>query len=440
MEMNERMSKRWWLLGVGILILVGLLAACGSKYNSSSNGLLVVGSQGSGLLETFSFSLNSGKVSAISNSPSDTQNQTCVLNGVPSSIVVGGSYAYAIINANPSCSGSSTGIEAFKLNSDGTIAATGSLVSFNTGASSSPVVPDTLSIDSAQKFLFVADRATTDSGGLPVPGGVSVFSIGSGGSVAEVAGSPFYPPSNNAQFNIDIVSVAASPTVFPAIGINGVQNAVCSAPGNNAPTAEYLYAVDQLGNQVYEFQVDTSTGALSAPTGQTLVPAFATDQKPAGVAVDPCDRFVYVSNYLANRISAYTICSTVIQGSCPAADGTLLAVSGSPFSLSGNANGPGPLVVDPYGNYVYVVGTKSNTVSAFKLSPISGSLTALTPAVVATGLQPTSITIRGDDNWMFVTNFNAASVSQYAITPASGSLTVQSPITTDNYPTGVAVK
>ena len=431
------MSKRWWLLGVGILILVGLLAACGSKYNSSSNGLLVVASQGSGLLETFSFSLNSGKVSAISNTPSDTQNQTCVLNGVPSSIVVAGSYAYAIINANSSCPNSTTGLESFKLNSDGTITPSGSLVSFNGGAA---VVPEMLSVDSAQKFIFVADRATTDSNGLALPGGVSVFSIGSGGSVTEVAGSPFSPPSNNAQFNIDIVSVAASPTVFPAIGLNGVQNAVCSAPGNNPPTSEYLYAVDQLGQQVYEFQVDTSTGALSAPTGQTVVPAFATDQKPSGVAVDPCDRFVYVSNYLANRISAYTICSTVIQGTCPAADGTLLPVSGSPFSLSGNANGPGPLLVDPYGNYVYVVGTKSNTVSGFKISSISGSLTALTPAVVATGSQPSSIAIRADDNWMFVSNQNSASVSQYSITPASGALTVQSPISTDNNPTGVAVK
>ncbi len=97
------MSKRFWLLGLMGLMLVGLLVACGSKYDSSTNGLLVVGSQGSGLLETFSFSLNNGHIAAIANTPNDTANQTCVLNGLPSSIVIdpAGAYAYTILNANP---------------------------------------------------------------------------------------------------------------------------------------------------------------------------------------------------------------------------------------------------------------------------------------------------------------------------------------------------
>jgi 6-phosphogluconolactonase (cycloisomerase 2 family) len=128
-----------------------------------------------------------------------------------------------------------------------------------------------------------------------------------------------------------------------------------------------------------------------------------------------------------------------MQG-CPFANGQLNSVSGSPFSLSGGANDPGPLVVDPYGNNVYVVGTSSNTLSGFKISPVSGSLTALNPANVATGSQPTAIAIRGDDNWMFVSNYHSASVSQYSITPATGALSVASPIQTDNQPSGVAVK
>jgi len=98
------------------------------------------------------------------------------------------------------------------------------------------------------------------------------------------------------------------------------------------------------------------------------------------------------------------------------------------------------LVVDPYGNNVYVVGTLSNTVSGFRISPVGGNLVATSPATFATGTQPTSIAIRGDDNWMFVTNYGAATVSQYSITPSSGVLTVESPIATDNLPWGVAVK
>ena len=55
------MSKRFgWLLGVVVLVAFGLLVACGSNYDPSSNGLVLVGSQGSGLIETFSFNLFNG--------------------------------------------------------------------------------------------------------------------------------------------------------------------------------------------------------------------------------------------------------------------------------------------------------------------------------------------------------------------------------------------
>ncbi len=64
------MSKRFaWLLGVVVLVSIGVLVACGSNYNASSDGLVLVGSQGSGLIETFSFNLNNGGSSAISNTP-----------------------------------------------------------------------------------------------------------------------------------------------------------------------------------------------------------------------------------------------------------------------------------------------------------------------------------------------------------------------------------
>src|SRR5437588_2995792 len=167
------MSKRLWLLGVGVLVSIAVLVACGTNYNSSSDGLLLVGSQGSGLIETFSFTVDKGKISAIANSPSDTASQTCVLNGVPSSIVMDptGAYAYTIINAIPQCTASKTGIATFKVNSSGTLTATGSLVS--------DANPVGMAMDPAGKFLFVAE-------GLG-PHGINVYAIGSGASLTPVA-------------------------------------------------------------------------------------------------------------------------------------------------------------------------------------------------------------------------------------------------------------
>jgi len=440
------MSKRFaWLLGIAVLVFIGLLVACGNKYNPSSDGLVLVTSQGSGLLETFSFSLNNGSIFAVNNPPNDTANQVCVLNAIPSAIVAdpAGKYAYTILTANTSDCGTgstTTGIATFKINSDGTMTLSGSIV-----PDPNPIA---LLMDSTGKYLFVAE-------GVQYPhvvsgSGVNSYAIGSGGTLTSVTsfkptlptGMGFQPPN--------ITAIAATPMVLPS-EINGVQQAVCSAGINTSPTSEYLYAADAVNNVVWELSVDPTTGALSNPAGNPYFPSPPSLGNPGpplvvpmGVAVDPCNRFVYVSNFLTNNIAAFTICngsSTQSSTNCPKIpDGSLNSVDTSPFNLIGGANGPGPMVVDPFANYVYVLDTLSSQVSTLHISPVTGSLTAGSPAVVATGQYPTSLAIRADDNWLFVANFQSNSISQYSITPSTGALFALPVTTTDNSPWGVAVK
>jgi 6-phosphogluconolactonase (cycloisomerase 2 family) len=97
-------------------------------------------------------------------------------------------------------------------------------------------------------------------------------------------------------------------------------------------------------------------------------------------------------------------------------------------------------MMDAYANYLYVLDTGQNAISAYKVSTTTGSLTPLNPTPITTNAYPTSIAIRSDDSWMFVTNLNSANLSQYAITPSTGGLTPQAPVQTDNFPWGVAVK
>jgi 6-phosphogluconolactonase len=460
MEMKRRMSTRFaWLLGVG-LVLIALLLACSSTYNSSSDGLLVVGSQGSAVLQSFSFSLASGRVQEISNSVADTANETCLLPGIPSSIVIdaAGATAYTILTENSACPGSATGIGVFKVNSDGSLAAGSPIVLNNANVEvcesgsggvgtleSVPVVPVFLKMDPAGKYLFVADAATTDSSGNAAPGAVSVFAVGSG-SLTEVSGSPFTVPYSCAAPANNLTALAASPTVFPAL-INGVQYAECA--NNTPPTAEYLYVADStLNGLIWEFQVDPSSGTLGPLPNQGTVASIATGQVPSGVAVDPCNRFVYVSNQgTSNTISAFSICNggATQSANCPSiqeapqGDGSLRAITGSPFNNIGSGGFPGPLTVDAYGNFLYVL-NGTNTISPFRISPLSGAISPLTPSPVATGQGATSIAIRSDNSWLFVTNYISATVSQYSVTTSSGALTPVPSIQTDNYPWGVAVK
>jgi len=419
------MSTRFtWLLGILILLSIGLLVACGSHFSASSDGLLLVPSQDSQVIQTFSFNLTNGKVSTINNPPAT--------NGKGSSVVLDptGAFAYVLVDQNT--------IATYKVNSNGTLSPVGkqhfAKASIPIPGVPTPdsvaVVPAALAMASSGKFLFSANRQTTDSAGRSIPGSVSVFSVGGNAALSEVSGSPFFAfaPVPGAAAQTDFTALAVTPTTFP------VANAVCSGAAQPPPKAQYLYVTDALNNEVWEFAV-ASSGALGNPPSHTS--AFAADSVPSGVAVDPCGRFVYVANLNAGNISAYTIC-TAVTSTCAQSDGSLTPVSGSPFSAG---NGPGPIATDAFGNFLYVVDTLANTISDYKIGQSSGALTPLAPATVATGTTPVSIAIRSDDSWMFVANYGSATVSQYAITPATGVLNpAGTGITTDNFPWGVAVK
>lgn len=420
-----------WILGIAALISIGVLVACSTKYSSSNNGLVVVSTQGDAVMDTFSLDLGNGHVTQIYNTNGPPT------NGIATSVVLdpAGAYAYVLVTQSSTVNNSATGVESFQVASDGKLgsgATTGLLPANFTPPGTNlveqvPVVPVAMVIDSGGKFLFVADAKTSDASNNGVPGAVSVLAV-SNGSLTEVPGSPFLLPAQTGGTAPSASALAITPTVYPSA------YAICSA--NVPPTTENLYVTDSVNYVLLNYSV-SSTGALTlVPTSSTL--AVATGTVPSGVTVDPCNRFVYVSNSQPNNsVSAFTICSVISLPSCPNADFSLLPVNGSPFP-AGNA--PGPLMMDAYANYLYVLDTGQNAISAYTVSTTTGSLTPLSPTPITTNAYPTSIAIRSDDSWMFVTNLNSANLSQYAITPSTGGLTLQAPVQTDNFPWGVAVK
>jgi 6-phosphogluconolactonase (cycloisomerase 2 family) len=449
-----------WIVAILALISIGVLMACNSKYSSNDNGLVVVPSQGGGplvnnqlngpVMETFSLDLSNGSMSEINNVNGPPT------PGLPTAIVIdpAGANAYVIVTENPAVPGGSvTGIAAFPIASDGKLGSATTytlnnanvLVNGVTTPESVPVTPVALRIDSAGKLLFVADSSTSDSSENPVPGAISVFSIGSNATLTEVPGSPFVLPVKGANLNLQEpctnevacsspLALAVTPTIYPP------QYAYCS--GIAPPTTENLYVADSINNILLNYSV-TSSGALSLTLSDNAV-GVPTGYMPDGVTVDPCNRFVYVANGLSNAatsnsVSAYTICSTMTQQNCPLPDFRALPVKGSPFAVS-PGEGPGPLSVDAYGNFLYVVDAASGLISQFKISPVSGALTPLTPPSVSASIGANSIAVRGDDSFVFVANLNPGTLSQYSINPVSGNLNPLPVTQTFNYPSGVAVK
>jgi 6-phosphogluconolactonase len=405
-----------WVVGVATLISIGVLVACSSKYSSSNNGLVVLSTQGNAVMESFSLDLTNGRLAQINNvngPPTSGYGTTVVLDPA-------GAFAYVLMAQNSTVAGSATGVQIFPIASDGKLGA-GSAVAGLNPVGGIPAVPVAMIMDSGGQFLFLAEAG----------GAVSVLAV-SNGTLTEVPGSPFGLPPGPRNQPPSASALAVTSTVLPPA------YAICS--GNVAPTSEYLYVTDNL-NYVVDLATVSSAGALSWNVSQPV-----TGTSPAGVTVDPCNRFVYVSNSQpSNTVSAYTICNNISYPNCPLADYSLLPITGSPF-VAGLA--PGPLLMDAYAGFLYVLNTQSNNISAYRVSTTTGSLTPLTPPTIATNTggapgysAPTSIAIRNDDSWMFVTNFNSANLSVYGITPITGALTPQPPGTsTFNYPWGVAVK
>jgi hypothetical protein len=462
------------MLAVLALVAVAVVMACSTKYSSSSNGLVVVpsqaGSSSTGNLEgpvmqSFSVNLSNGSVSQINN-----VNGPPVM-GIPSSVILDPAGAYAYVATTVDCtptlppntsltSAVQGAILAFQIASDGKLAASNAPV-YLTGNpaypsnfptcglddSTNPNAGNTIAamaMDSAGKFLFVATAPTgatyTINTNTATPTsttanlnsvGIAVYAIGANASLTQVAGSPFALPPQEAGQNPTPSALAVTRTVYPA------QYSVCT--NVTPPSTENLYVADAVDNVLVNYTV-SSTGSLSLVlTGTNPIPTGAI---PSGVAVDPCNRFVYVANagpgLHADSVSAFSICS-VVSESCQMPDYSLQPVAGSPYSVT-PGDFPGPIAVDAYGKFVYVVNTGSSTISGFKLSSATGALTALSPSSTATGQGPNSIAVRSDDSFLFVANLTSATVSQYSITPASGTLTPIPAFSTFDYPSGVAVK
>lgn len=400
-----------WMVAILALVAVGILMACSTKYNSSYNGLVVVPSQGSAVMQSFSLDLSNGHTSQINNVNGPPT------PGLPTAVILdpAGAFAYVIVSQNAALPGSVTGMSTFQVASDGKLSYLATTPLTN---------PVAIAMDSAGKFLFVANGGEAT---------VSVFSIGSKASLSQVQGSPFTLPLPAGGQTPSALALAVTPTVVPPL------YSVCSA--FTPAASESLYVTDSVNYELLDYSVNQSTGALTLVPFSTAAPGISTGPVPSGVTVDPCNRFAYVANAgpnnTGNSISAYTICSTVSLPKCPHADYSLLPIAGSPYAAG---DSPGPITADAYGNFLYVVDTGSNEISAYKISPTNGTLTPLTPPTVATGSGPTSIAVRSDDSWMFVANIDSASISQYGVIPATGALSAQTPITTFNYPSWVAVK
>ncbi len=192
-----------------------------------------------------------------------------------------------------------------------------------TGPSASHViVPTGVNVLASGADVYVT---AYDSSASPNVGYVFGFSVGSGGVLTALPGSPF----------------AA-----------GVRPSAIASDSSGA----HMYVTDFAAGNVRGYSIASGTGALTALSGSP----FKAGNQPSAIVVDTAYPYAYVTNSLDSNVTAYSIAS-----------------SGALSSIGTYATGLQPVAIgiDPSTeHFLYTVNFLDNTVSGFELSTTNGTL------------------------------------------------------------------
>jgi 6-phosphogluconolactonase (cycloisomerase 2 family) len=159
----------------------------------------------------------------------------------------------------------------------------------------------------------------------------------------------------------------------------------------------------------------TATGTYNNATTKDLTTSVAWAAAPSSVAT------IAPSTGLAAPVGAGTATITGTYTGGPAIPSVTLTVNGTVYAYATNFDSSPPTVSQ------YLVGSL-------------GALSALTPATVAAGASPFSVSVEPTGQYVYVANFNAKTVSQYAI-GSTGVLTAvgSGAVATGSHPNGVTI-
>lgn len=389
---------------VAVLCSLVFLLSCGGSSGKSATLYLVSQGADPGSVSAYSVSLKNGTIHS-SNGALTPDGKEAATGTQPSALLFDPTQSFAYV-ANTV----SNNISTFTVSKDGSLTA-GS----TTDAGKRPVA---LAMDPGAHFLFVANEGVFVSPTDPtqnIPGSVSVFSIGSGGALTEVAGSPF-------------VIQETAPPLLTTPNQPQPESLAVSNQGN------FLYVADRNNSSVVGYAFDSTTGVLSPVPGQ----AFPAGSSPTVVFSPPAGNFLYVANAGSNDIFAFSV-----NG-----DGSLSAVttSGSTtqFTIS-TGIGPIALLSDPGAKYIFALANGGSQITGYTMNHVTGLLTAVVAATASTGANPVAFTIRSDgskngDFWIFTSNFGGNSVSTFKLTYATGALNPVPQLTAPLAPYGISIR
>ena len=297
--------------------------------------------------------------------------------------------------------------------------ASGALTPVSGSPFPTPTGDTSIAVNRDFKFLYAADFGLNQ---------VSAFSVNGDGSLSALFGTPF--PAGNGP-----VSVVTHPTadflyvtnqgsgevmvfvIDPELTSSG-SVAIGNSPLFSAITSEGAYYYQTISSlaQIAGFSVSASDGSLTPVSGSP----FSTGFFPNRIAIDPADKFLYVTiptSFMGTSTSvyAYTI---------DAASGALTAVPGSPFTTGEN---PVSAAVDISGRFLFVANgantANGNSVSAFSIDPNTGALTAVPGSPFAASPFPGFVATDPSGQYVYVGLGSSPGIAAFVMNQSTGALT-----------------
>jgi 6-phosphogluconolactonase (cycloisomerase 2 family) len=249
------------------------------------------GGAGNGVIVVYSISAVDGSLTQIAASPFLTA--SIGFTGVQAASVAvdpTDKYVYATNEYDPTL-----GLAGFTIDTSATATA-GDLTAFSpTWQVPTGNNPIAVTVDPLGRFVYVSDSSD---------GRVAGWTIGAGGALTAIAGSP-----------------------FPIVGTAGTTGGIAIDPSGH-----FLYVTDSHNNDVVAYTINQTTGVLTAFTTGS---PFAAAGGATPVSIDPSGHFLYVGNTFADSISMYTVNTTT---------GQLVPLASSPLVFPGL--GPNAIAIE----------------------------------------------------------------------------------------------
>lgn len=273
-------------------------------------------------------------------------------------------------------------------------------------------------------FLYIANANTTPPtiAGFSTPGSslafVNNYAVGDiPTTLAITPGNNFlYAGGVNGSIFVYVINSDGSIT----LGNNGSQVASGISPAAMKvdSTGNWLLAADSFTSVMAVFQINSTTGALTAATNSPI--ALDGPGPPSHIAITPNNQVIYVS-LGTTGLDIFTF--NAFSG---------MATKAGSLSPSARFGADTGLAVNPAGTYLYMGESAGNGLRVLKIGA-NPALAEVSGSPYLTGRGPTAVVVDGTGTNVYVTNRTDNTISGFSIA-ASGALTQ---LAGSPYPTGI---